>query len=99
MMLDDQEREPFGAQRQEVGPDLARERRVHAGDRLVEQDERRIRHERATELEELLLTAGQRRRRIVEHASEIQSLPDGVGTRGELGFAPFYLIRSCPRLP
>ena len=56
-------------ERAQVLADLARQRRVDAGDRLVEQDQLRLGHQRAADLEQLLLAAREVGRRIVDHAA------------------------------
>src|SRR5215468_10213709 len=65
--------------------DLVGQRGIDTGYGLVEQDEARLGHERAADLEELLLAAGERRGRIVGHAGKIESagyrrrpLPQGL---------------------
>src|SRR6266536_1078429 len=75
--------------------DLVGEGGIHAGDRLVEEDDARIGHQGAPELEELLLPAGQGGGGIVGHASEIQAAGDGGRALAQLRLAPAH--RGGPR--
>ena len=56
-MLDQQDRDPLLDEAFQALADLARQRRVDAGDRLVEQDQLGLGHQRAPDLEQLLLAA------------------------------------------
>src|SRR5437762_2435348 len=78
VMLDQQNRAALIGERSQVLCDLARQRRIHAGDRLVEQNELRVRHQYAPDFEKLLLSAGERRCGDVEQTHEIQALRDLV---------------------
>ncbi len=60
-MLDEQERDPaLLPQGEHVLQQLCRQRRVHAGRRLVEQDQSRLGHQDAREVEQLALATGER---------------------------------------
>ena len=67
--------------------DLARQRGVHAGHGLIEQQQGGFGHQGAADLEQFLLPAGQLGRALVRHARQVQALGDGVGTRAQLGLA------------
>ena len=71
----------------------AHQRRVDAGARLVEQDDARIAHQRARQLEELLLAARQRPRHVVGHPPEIHGLQDGERALAD----PALLVANAPR--
>ena len=73
VMLDQQEGHAVAdAARAGASPISRGQRRVDAGDRLVEQDQLRLGHQRAADLQQLLLPAGERRGRVVGHAHEVQ---------------------------
>jgi hypothetical protein len=76
VVLDDQEAESLGAQCLEMRRDLLGERRVYAGDRLVEQDELGIGHQGAADLEELLLPSRQFSGGIVENTAKVEPFGD-----------------------
>ena len=68
--------------------DLAGQRRVDAGHRLVEQDQLRLGHQRAADLEQLLLAAGEIGGGIADHGHEIEPAGDGDGAGDQLLLAP-----------
>ncbi len=74
VMLDQQDGQALVDQAAQVLRDLAGQRRIDARDRLVEQDELRVRHQRAPDLQQLLLAARQARRGLVQHAHEVEPL-------------------------
>ena len=87
LVLDQQNSDAVGDQRAQVLADLAGKRRVDAGHRLVEQQQSRLGHQRAADLEELLLPAGQLRRLIVEHARQVEPLRNRASTNLKLRLA------------
>ena len=56
--------------------DLARQRRVDAGHGLVEQDQPGPGHQRAADLDQLLLSARERRDGIVDHGFDLEAADD-----------------------
>jgi hypothetical protein len=60
VLLDDQHRQPAGADAFEEGEDLLHDNRRETRRGFVEQQEPRLRHQRATDRAHLLLAAGQR---------------------------------------
>ena len=87
VMLDQQHRDALGAQVAQVLADLARQRGVHAGHRLIQQQQLGFGHQGAADLQQFLLTAGQFRGAVVQHARQVQALRNAVGTFAQLGFA------------
>src|SRR6266571_5396468 len=73
VVLDQEERHPTVPQVLDDGEDLPRERRVDAGDRLVEEHELRLSHQGPCQLEQLLLAAAQVLRVLVAEPEQ----PDG----------------------
>ena len=71
----------------------AHERRVHAGAGLVEQDDARVAHQHARQLEKLLLAAGERLRPRAGQRPEIDGLEDRVRALHE-GAAPSAVTRA-----
>jgi hypothetical protein len=88
VMLDQKDREALVDQPAKMPGDLARERRIDAGHRFVEEQQLRLRHQDAAELEQLLLSTGERRRRLVQYADQIEPLGDLVSGLHQLGLAP-----------
>ena len=78
VVLDDQERDAVAlAQREDVLEQLDAQRRADAGHRLVEQQDPRLRHQRADEVEQLALPAGERageRARVAVEPHELEQL-------------------------
>ena len=65
VVLDDAERDALGHERAHQRRELGHQRRRHAGGGLVQENKARREHERAGELQQLLLPAGERRRRRI----------------------------------
>ena len=87
-MLDDEERDAALRHAQQLRAQVLDQRRVHAGDGLVEQQQLRIGHQRHAELEQLLLPVGQR----VGERGRMRGEPELVehlhGTRAHLRLMP-----------
>ena len=66
----------------EQGDDLGAGVAVEVAGRLVGEDQRRLRHERAGDGDALLLAAGQLRRLVVDAVAEAQPLEGGAGAPG-----------------
>src|SRR6185436_16291169 len=71
VVLDEEDRAPLVAQPAHGGEQVVEQRAVHAGGRLVEQDQRRIGHEHAYELHQLLLAVGEIARVLAGQALEL----------------------------
>ena len=67
--------------------DGAEERAVDAGADLVEEDDLRVDHHGAAELEELLLAAGEVAGELVGHVADLEELDHVVGLGADLGLA------------
>ena len=70
--------------------DFARQRGVHACHRFVEQQQRRLRHQRTADLQQLFLAARQRGGGIVDQVIEPQELCGVPGSLGQLGLFGFW---------
>ena len=86
LMLDQQDGDALAHQRAQMFAELACKRRIDAGDRLVEQNELRLGHQHAAKLEQLLLAARQRGRRLPKHRSEVEALRNGDGALPQYTF-------------
>ena len=75
---------PRALQRQDVRAEPPRERRIDAGGRLVEQDQLRLGHQRAAELEQLFLPAREIDRAIVADLREIELARDRRSRAGAI---------------
>ena len=87
VMLDEQDGDAVGDQAFQMLADLLGQRRVDAGDRLVEQDQLRLGHQGAADLEQLLLAARQIGGRIADDVHEVQAPGDGHSAGDELFLA------------
>ncbi len=80
VVLDEQDGDAaLGCQALDVARQLLHLRRVHPGARLVEHEQRGIGHQHAPELEQLLLAAGQRPRRLVGEPGQAHVLQHEPG--------------------
>src|SRR6266568_7179937 len=70
VMLDEENRLPLVAELLQEAENPRRQRGVHARDGFVQEDEERVAHERARELEQLLLAAGEVLRVLVAEGAE-----------------------------
>ena len=87
VVLDDQEGHALRLEREDVLAKTAGERRIHAGRRFVEQDQLRLRHQRAAELEQLLLSAGEVDGAVVADGEDSSRRAISIGPLAQLGLA------------
>ena len=73
-MLDDEERDAAPVDLGDLRDDHFEQRRIDAGGRLVEQNDLRIGHQDARELQELSLAAGKDPRRLAREIAERHEL-------------------------
>jgi hypothetical protein len=99
VVLDQQHGESQLDEVAQVPGDLARQNRIDPRHGLVEQDQSRVRHEHAADLQQLLLSAGQAGCRVVEHAHEVQPARNVVGGLRKLMLAPLRGACTRERLP
>jgi hypothetical protein len=86
VVLDEQDGHPVLAQLLDVAEQRLRERRVHAGHRLVEHDHLGLDHEGARHLEQLALAAGHRAGEVVALLVELEA-PSSSSARSVLAFS------------
>ena len=90
-MIDDDEGAAVGVQLAHQLDDLVAQERIHAGERLIEEQDLGVQHQRAAEFQQLLLAAGQvlRLQRLQRgEAEEFEMPPRGAGRRGLVGMRP-----------
>ena len=92
VVLDEQHGHAVLAQLLDVAEQRLRQRRVHAGHRLVEHDHLGVDHQRPGHLEQLALAAGQAAGEVVALGVELEPGQQVVGARGDLA-----LLRSPER--
>src|SRR5262249_2894698 len=74
VVIDDDERPPLPVQLANAVEQLVAQPRMHAGERLIEEQYGRLQHQTAAELQQLLLAAGQVFRRQPCHVAERQEV-------------------------
>ena len=84
VVLDEEHGHALVAQALDVAQQRLRERRVHAGHRLVEHDHRRVAHQRPGHLEQLALPAGEAAGVVVLLLQQVEPLEELHGLRLDL---------------
>ena len=90
LLLDEQHGDAKRADLRELGHEARRFHRIHAGNRLVQQQQLRLRGERDRDFEQALLAVGQRAAQIARARAE----PDERKDLARLNLQPLFLARD-----